>query len=226
MQITAGVTNDAGSAGAQLIVLLTAVVATLQPVALFRRAAHLILIGWAALWTGDAVLAFTANPEVGGALTMSWLSTLLFATLYRAATGWWPARRSAPARQALPIHRDLADDLVLNDPVVPVVSVDPEDDAELTADRIQTSARIREIPTDQLRRLRDWANTHLPAQKSKAATLDRLEQLRQRPCSHLSHLDHVGRRARQVVDRAHAWTTRGRTRLAQFIDPRRATPTS
>ncbi|MCA9296446.1 MAG: hypothetical protein KC983_08010 [Phycisphaerales bacterium] len=216
VQITTGVTNDAGAAGAQLLVLLAAVVSTLLPITLLRRAAHLILIGWAGLWTGDAVLAFTHTPEFSSLMSMSWLSTLLFATLYRAVAGWWPAHARATA-PSVPTIVEIPNIMRNPDPTPDADDVDLDNEDELTADRIHASGRLREIPTDQLRRLRDWANTHLPVQKSKAASMHRLEQLRQAQ---------LGHRARRLVDCARSWSNRSRSRIAGIIDPQRATPTA
>lgn len=93
---------------AQLLAVSGAVTATLLrgPRALrWRRAGHLVLVGWSALWMLDLMRLAAIDGELLSYAQAGLLALLFTGTVYRAVAGWSP-RRPRPDRGERAIPRD------------------------------------------------------------------------------------------------------------------------
>lgn len=83
----------------QLLAVSSAAVATTLPfdrTRRARRAGHVVLVGWSALWTLNLVRLAAIDGQLDSAAQAAVLSVLFACTVWRASSGWSPGRPSTP----------------------------------------------------------------------------------------------------------------------------------
>jgi hypothetical protein len=84
----------------EALYVASAIVLSIMPRNRLRRIGHVMLVGWAGLWLGNAVNIARLG---GGAITVVWiglLGLLLLCTLLRAARGWTTAASPGEVAEA------------------------------------------------------------------------------------------------------------------------------